>query len=487
MGLLLNWRNLSVGLAGFRDKYQETSHACHASFDVAVAVPNRLCLGDGSHGVGRRRRSRAQNTGTTTNTTVVASTGVVGGVSIDTNGLLSAAQPDALGVLAKLRTASLEEIPGDLGQAVAMRKVSLRRLEAAIEQCAAANKPLPDAVKYLAGLQHIRYIFVYPEEKDIVLVGPGEGWKVDRTGNIVGQTTGRPVMLLDDLLVALRTARAAANGGITCSIDPTQEGLARVRLLPAATVRNSIEAKAVGDAHATALGMERISVHGVPNTSHFARVLVAADYRMKRLAMKFDPSPVRGLPSYLDMVKAARGFQTPRFWLEPRYEALFRDDQGLAFELRGASVKAMTEEDHFAEGKIQHTGKAGPTAQRWADIMTDKYAELAVADPIFGQLQNCMELAVASALIAKERLPEKAGHSMPTLLESPAVRPETFNAPTQVESKASVLRRGRGWIISASGGVAINSWALADKVQPNDSLRPIRSTAAVQSGKWYRN
>ena len=428
-----------------------------------------------------------QNNGGTT-TIVTAETRAVGGVSIDTDGLLSGAQPDALGVLAKLRNASLEKIPAELGPAVEMRKVSLRRLEAAIEECASSNKPLPDAIKYLAGLQHICYIFVYPEDRDIVLVGPGEGWRVDRKGNVVGITTGRPVMLLDDLLVALRTARAAANGGITCSIDPTPEGIARIKRVPAAPARNAAEAQAIGDAHAAALGLERITVQGVPDTSHFARVLVAADYRMKRIAMRFDPSPVRGLVSYLEMVKASRGFQTPRFWLEPKFDALLRDGEGLAFELRGSSVKAMTEEDHFTEGKMQHTGKANPIAQKWADTMTAKYAELAVADPIFGQLQNCMELAVVGALIAKERLAEKAGHSMPTLLESPAVKPETFNAPTQVESKASVLHKRGGWVISASGGVSINSWGLADKVQPSDTVAPIRSKVAdAKSDNWYRN
>ena len=46
---------------------------------------------------------------------------------------------------------------------------------------------LPDAIKYLAGLQHIRYVFVYPEQKDIVLVGPGEGWKVDAQGERGGR------------------------------------------------------------------------------------------------------------------------------------------------------------------------------------------------------------------------------------------------------------------------------------------------------------
>ena len=54
--------------------------------------------------------------------------------------------------------------------------------------------------------------------------GPAKAGKSTHRDNIVGVTTGRPVLLLDDLLVALRTAEQAAQGGITCSIDPTAEG-----------------------------------------------------------------------------------------------------------------------------------------------------------------------------------------------------------------------------------------------------------------------
>lgn len=422
--------------------------------------------------------------------TVTTSTNrAVGGVSIDTDGLLSSARMDDLGSLGKLRSQSLEKIPGDLNAAADMRKISLRRLEAALEDCAKNNKPIPDAIKYLGGLQRIQYIFVYPEQKDIVLVGSGEGWKVDAKGNVVGVNTGRPVMLLDDLLVALRTARAAANGGITCSIDPSKDGMARMQQqLPALT--KSGDPQAVAGGIESALGMQQISVTGVPATSHFARVLVAADYRMKRIAMNFEPSPVRGLKSYLEMVKpGARAVVSPRFWLEPKYEALLRDGDGLAYELRNSSVKAMTEEDFIAaSGSVEHSGKAGVAAQRWADLMTEKYAQLAVADPIFGQLQNCMDLAVVGALVVKEGLAEKAGYSMPTLLESPDAAPEVLNAPKQVESKASVLKKGKNWVISASGGVAINSWMLADKVQSSDAVAPVRAKAVPSdSTAWCWN
>ena len=153
-----------------------------------------------------------------------------------------------------------------------------------------------------AGLQHIRYVFVYPEQKDIVLVGPGEGWKVDDqrerrrrhhrpAGDVAGRSAG-----------GASHGRTAAQGGITCSIDPTPEGLARLSQWRAPGRRSG---RPSAESYEKALGMQRISVAGRAGTSHFARVLVAADYRMKRIAMNFDPSPVRGLPNYLQMVRPA--------------------------------------------------------------------------------------------------------------------------------------------------------------------------------------
>ena len=45
---------------------------------------------------------------------------------------------------------------------------------------------LTDEMRYLAGLQRVRYVFYYPDSKDIVLAGPAEGWVPDLAGRIVG-------------------------------------------------------------------------------------------------------------------------------------------------------------------------------------------------------------------------------------------------------------------------------------------------------------
>ncbi len=424
---------------------------------------------------------------------VVASstTRAVGGVYIDASGVLSNATLDACGRLSELRTGSLKGIPSELNGLVPLRKVSLRKLEAAIDASLASGKELPDEIKYLAGLQQIEYVFVYPQQRDIILAGPGEGWKVDSCGYVVGVTTGRPVLLLDDLLVALRTARQAARGGISCSIDPTAEGLTQLRA-HVSKLRTIGNPRQTASGIEEALGMQQISVRGVPDSSHFARVLVAADYRMKRIAMNFEQSPVAGLPSFLAMIKSSgRGMNNmlPRWWLEPNYEPLLKSADGLAYQLRGGNVKTLTEEDFLtATGTREHTGKANPMAERWAKLMTEKYAALAVADPIFGQLRNCMELAVVGALVEKEGLTEKAGYSLPTLMDPAEVSVEEFPAPKQVPSQASVLKKGRNWVISASGGVALHSWGVVEKTTEDPAPATVRSKAEGNpTGHWWWN
>jgi len=415
----------------------------------------------------------------------------VGGISINAEGVLDRAQPDASRALSRLRSQALKKVPGPLAKRVPLRKVSLRRLEAAIERYTASGKELPDEIKYLAGLQQIQYVFVDPQQHDIILAGPAEGWKVDDRGFVVGVTTGRPVILLEDLLVALRWARRAAEGtSISCSIDPTAEGLARLQS-HAATLRT------IGNPRATAAGIEQVlgpqtvTVEGVPATSHFARVLVAADYRMKRVAMGLDPSPVRSLPSFLQMVQAGpRGINSmlPRWWLEPEYQSVLRDSEGLAWELRGSAVKALAEEDFLeASGQRRHTGKAGPRVRRWAESMTAAFPELAVADPVFGQLHDCMDLAVVATLIVNQRLTEKAGHSLPILMHSPKLKGHEFAAPKRVPSKASLVKKGRNWIIATSGGVKIVPQAVLQRAQINAELeaRRIESSVGKHDDWWW--
>ncbi len=237
------------------------------------------------------------------------------------------------------------------------------------------------------------------------------------------------------------------------------------------------------------LGPQQISVTGVPETSHFARVLVAADYRMKRVSMGFEPSPVKGLPSFMSMINASHGTQNllPRFWLQPEYQDLLRDSDGLAWEIPGGTVRAMAETDFFDANGVRHpTGKADATSQRWAEKMTAAYDELAMADPVFGQLRNCMDLAVVGALIVRQNLPAKAGCPMPLLLGSDGVPTATLEAPKQVAPQATLVRMGRKTAIAA-GGVQIDPWAVVERSQVSEAPKAVRakSTSQDRTAWWW--
>jgi hypothetical protein len=410
----------------------------------------------------------------------------VGGMLIAAGGVLENVEVDALDALRQERARALEPAPAELNAPAALRKVSLRRLEAAIAAHLKNGRgPLPDEIRYLGGLQRIRYLFVYPEQGDLVLAGPGEGWQVNQEGAVVGVQSGRPVLQLEDLLVALRTASPTGGQVISCSIEPTAEGRRRLEALRLSTIGNPQQTLALMEQQ---LGPQNILVTGVPDTSRFAQVLVSADYRMKRIAMKFDPSPVKGLKSYLDMASASSASQTPRWWMTTNYEPLLKDPEGLAWELRGQGVKAMTEEDVFEDGVRQKTGKANPQAQKWAELMTEHFEELAARDTIFGELRNCMDLAIVAALITRENLGEKAGYSMPLLLDQGELAIARYEAPKSVHSMASAVKKRRNWIISVSGGVELDSFGVAGRQQPDPALTPIRADAlGSQQQDWWWN
>lgn len=410
----------------------------------------------------------------------------VGGVAINAEGVLEAPTVADQRDLDLLRQETKLNVPGPLEEFTELRAISLKQIEATLARCAKEMQPVPEEVQFLAGLQRVKYVFIYPDRQDIVLAGPAEGWKMDGLGNIVGATTNRPVLLLDDLLIALRTGASSRTEPITCSIDPTPEGLKRLQGLMGRlrTIGNPDETLAQIE---DALGPQMVTVTGVPGNSHFARTMVAADFRMKRLAMNFEPAPVEGMPSFLNMVKSTgRGMNNmmPRWWLAPDYQPLAKTADGLAWELRGQGVKCMTAEAVLNEaGEKQETGRANPTAEKWAKTMTDKYGELAEVDSSFGQLRNIMDLAVVAALIEKEQLLEVAGLSAPRLMKDESV--DFYPIPKQTASAASAVKQGRDWIISASGGVEMLPWHIASESETVESVGKVCEQLAGESQDFW--
>lgn len=407
----------------------------------------------------------------------------VGGVAIDPDGVLSAPTVEDEQQLAAARNQALAAAPENLNAAAQLRGVSLKSLEAKLAECRANGQPIPEDVQYLAGLQRVEYVVVYPDRGDIVLAGPAEGWRLDALGNVVGATTGRPVVMLDDLIVALRTADASRMEAISCSIDPTAEGMQRLQAL-LGTLQNIGDPQTTIERIEEALGPQQISLTGVPASSHFARTMVAADFRMKRLAMNFQPAPIGGMPSFLQLVSGRSTNMTPRWWLAAKYEPLAKDADGLTWQLRGQGVQCLTEESYYnSAGQRTQSVKASPAAEKWATTLTDRYSELADHDSAFGQLRNVMDLAVIAALIQKEELLTRANLELPELMQTASVA--EYPVPKQVATSASFVKNRGSYTISASGGVQILPWQIADHSEVSADVTAVREELTADASQWW--
>lgn len=419
--------------------------------------------------------------------------GVVGGVSIDAAGTVrSSTEQERSGWLRELRSA-VREPQGDLAAKSDLRMISLAKLQDEIANALAENRALSDDVLYLAGLQRIEYVFVYPEQGDIVLAGPAEGWTVREDATVVGETSGRPVIQLEDLITALRSVEATRQNAMSVSIDPTPEGELRLRnLLNQMRANQGFNPAQAEPAMKDAFGPQMVSLTAVPTDSRMAGTLVAADYRMKRLAMNLEASPVDGLPSYLQMIRNGGGAQStqPRWWMACDYDAILRSDDLLAWKLTGRGIKAMTEEEIVqATGARQQTGKANKVAQRWADLFTEKFDSLCSHNAAFGDLRNVMDLNIVATVIAAHDLESLAGCDFGLLKgTSGNLKTPSWETPKTVSPECSFIQGRSGWTVSASGGVEINPWkVVATQAKSDNAISTIRGKAQPVGARWWWN
>ncbi len=416
----------------------------------------------------------------------------VGGVMIDGGGVVRAATVAEQQELANLVREMTAPATGELAEAAEMRMISLKGLQQAVVQ-AQQTGSLPDEIVFLAGLQRIEFVFVDQDNQDIVIAGPAEPWVLKEDGSVVGKITGGSTMRLADLVVAFRSVETARNGGISCSIEPTAEGRQRLRtLLRGVKLRPGQNPRALEASMKEAFGPQMIHLHGIPADSRYARTLVAADFEMKRVAMGLVPSPVAGLPSYLQMSKNSRhgGGQNPRWWMACNYDSLVKSEDGLAWKLTGQGVKTMTEQDVLAaDGSVQGSGEVDKLAKQWADKMTDTFAELSREMSVFADLQNIMDMTVVATLINQERLAQKAGLDLSLLAgDNATIQLTSYEIPKSVAPQCSFIRGRAGWVVTASGGVDINAFGVVENQATDSAVAGQRSAAlASASNRWWWN
>lgn len=424
------------------------------------------------------------------------------GVEISPEGVLrTLTVADPNGVLTRTRMAEARNrLNGDVMRTSELRKVSLIRLEEAIRERVAKGEPLSEEMLSLAGLTEIRYVFYYPETQDIVIAGPAEGFFEDVTGRTIGIESGKATLLLEDLVVALRAFAPGEHPGLVigCSIDPTQEGLQQMQQFVNVLQRQNVtpaDTAAIVQGLKQNLGLQTVSLDGVPTSSHFAQVLVEADYRMKLIGIGLE-QPAANIPSYVSNARPNEVAQNAlaRWYFTPNYDCVRVSEDRNAMELVGSRVRLIGEDERvLADGVRVAEGRRGNRASiAFTESFTKEYENLATRSPIFAQLRNCMDLSIAAAYIQQQDFYGQAGWNMDVLRDENAVNVENLETPRQVETAVNAIWRGNKLMTPLGGGVEIEARRAIDpsKVQVDqegDLVRAHGSTdpLSVDADRWW--
>lgn len=407
-----------------------------------------------------------------------------GGIIIDAEGVITSRVIKKISpklAQKRLLQAAKQNLPDSVNSSSPLRKVSLPKLEAACRELLEQGKKVTPEIRYLAGITRIDYLFLYPESGDLVIAGPAEGFARAASGHIVGTESGRPPLELEDLLTALRTVRS--NNPVSCSIDIVPERLAALRkfLQANSSAASSELVKRRYHRMGEILGMQEVTVSGVPGDSHFARVLVEADYRMKRITSGLEPSNVKGMKSYLSMMQPGAN-TVQRWYFIPKYDMVAQTEDGLTYQFSGQRVQLLSQQQIANQsGQRRDASKTHPNLIQYAEHFTKHIPKLAEKNPVFAQLQNLFDLTILVTLMERHQLPEMVDWQMKLFLDEEQLPTSKTYVPRKVISEVSYKRHNRGIMLGlVSGGVSMNPGQVlqsqSDQAQPGKELENFRET-----------
>jgi hypothetical protein len=422
-----------------------------------------------------------------------------GGIEINAKGVFGhRLQGDLNGRLDDVRRQAAKAKLGDIAASAKLRKVSLPRLERAVAARLAAGKKPTDEMLRLAGLTKIQYVFCYPKTGDIVIAGPAEGWARDNRGVHRGIVSGRPTLNLEDLIVVLRAYGPSGEDVqvISCSIDPTEAGLVKMQqfLRKVGGRATPADTKTVVDGLRASLGLQEITIRGISPKTHFAKVMVEADYRMKLIGIGAERPPIR-MGVYVDRVNPADVARNAmqRWWFTPDYKAVRESKDKLAMKLEGDSVKLVGEQELVDEkGERRGTGKQSRASQIFTLDFTKNYPQIAKRATVYAELRNVIDLAVAAAYIQHRGWFDKADWDMKTFGSEKQIAVEQQRAPRQVPTAVNAIWRGRTLMTPVGGGVRIEPTAAlspenmqADTDGSVESAHKAVYTEKVKEDQWW--
>ena len=119
-----------------------------------------------------------------------------------------------------------------------------------------------------------------------------------------------------------------------------------------------------------------------------------------------------------------------RWWFTLNYDSIQTSQDHLAFNIRGQGVKVESENEHLtAQGERIHPGESEPLNRQFTESFTKHFDELCVKYPIYAELRNLCDLALAASLVREEGLADKVDWHMAYFGDPQGIRRRTGRGP----------------------------------------------------------
>ena len=249
----------------------------------------------------------------------------------------------------------------------------------------------------------------------------------------------------------------------------------------------TVRAKLCGNS----LGLQLVSINGVSPKTHFAQVMVEADYRMKLIGIGLERPPVR-LVSYVDRAKPSEVGRNAlqRWFFVPDYQCVRVSDDNLAMELVGDGVKLIGEDEMVtASGQRQTAGRATRPARRLSSSFTRRYPELAERSPVYAELRNLIDLADCRRLYPGSRAITARPAGRWTFLATKGFPWKPTTCRSRSSRPSTPIWKGSTLMTPIGGGVQIEARAalrpenlLQDE---KDKLDQAHNAVSLPAGRWW--
>lgn len=242
------------------------------------------------------------------------------------------------------------------------------------------------------------------------------------------------------------------------------------------------------------LGLHNVTITGISPQSHFAQVMVEADYRMKLIGIGIEPPPVK-MATYIDKASAADVSRNAmqRWFFTPNYECVRVAEDSHAMELVGQGVKLIGESELVAMGGQRSAGGGTNKASSlFCQAFTTNYPMIAQRSAVYGQLKNLIDLAIAAAFIQKEDYYAQSGWQAPVIGDEKQYAIEVFPAPKTVETACTAVWKGSRLMTPVGGGVQMEPMeAVKESTRLKDDKGSVKQThdgvklENLAKGQWW--